>query len=175
MSVRDKAIEFLTRRVVPGVHFTYGEPSDPRWTEEWSKAEALYLALVGTIDWQRVVLEAWSRHNALHPSDDAEKGIWYDSLCGECVREALLTQDSVTRWAGPAEPVRPPVTLAPGPIPQPALVDAIRVDIRRWRRECYGRGARGRKYDGTSVDDRLAERIAETMAGRREEGTGGTS
>jgi hypothetical protein len=98
VAVRDRAAEWLAKRVLPGVHFSYGVPSDARWPEERDKADALFVELVRHIDWNRVLIEAQIRHSALHEPDRD-----FDAVCGECLRKALLIQQSLTSWAVPGE------------------------------------------------------------------------
>lgn len=90
MSIREKAIESLVCRVLD-YHFRYGEPTDPRYYGEREKAESTYEDLIRSMDWNRALIEAQSRHLAFGHEP-------YSEPCGERLREALLTTDTLPRW-----------------------------------------------------------------------------
>lgn len=64
----------------------------------------------GAVNWPRMLFEAASRHALLHPDRPAEDDQQYPSpvagLCGECLREAFLADDTGAQdWtARPASP-----------------------------------------------------------------------
>ncbi len=47
------------------------------------------------VSWDRLLMEASFRHNALHSDKEQDKHFWNlaKGVCGECLREALLAED----------------------------------------------------------------------------------
>ena len=60
-------------------------------------AEQLYVTLVESIDWSRVVLEATGRCLRVHDNEDI------DTPCGECVHAAMLAENTFPDWDKPTE------------------------------------------------------------------------
>lgn len=64
--------------------------------------ERVFERVVDSIDWNRVMLEALSRHLALEKDPDHDpRGVgadWDDLLCPECLCEALLADDTIVSW-----------------------------------------------------------------------------
>jgi hypothetical protein len=55
--------------------------------------EALYVRMVESTDWNRVILEASTRHLALDHDPPEDRGVRLfavEGICGECLNEALL-------------------------------------------------------------------------------------
>lgn len=106
MPVREKAINSMASRRLPDVWFSGGLPSDPRWYEVAEECEDLYDHLVNVIDWTRVLLEASGRHLAFNHGTDEGDPLHLDdddeAPCGECVREAMLAQNTFVDWRAQA-------------------------------------------------------------------------
>ncbi|MGW1615675.1 hypothetical protein ACWCQZ_40750 [Streptomyces sp. NPDC002285] len=73
-------------------------------------AAAIVERLAEVVNWPRLLFEAASRHIRLHPDITAEDDPQYpahvDGVCGECLREAFLADDTgAQNWD--ARPVSP--------------------------------------------------------------------
>jgi hypothetical protein len=97
------AVEALRQDVIgPGHNYSFGEiatmPVEPYDAVTDAMAAILERVAVA-VDWQRLLVEASWRHMLLHP-DHKEELLKYQSeaanVCGECLAEALLTQDKYT-------------------------------------------------------------------------------
>lgn len=103
MPVRDKAIAALARALDGPVLFNVDgtvklgarEMTPDEFYERYGGA---YIQMIDSIDWNRVLLEANSRHYALEHTDHVEvedgRGIGIAIVCPECVCEALLAPDT---------------------------------------------------------------------------------
>lgn len=117
MPVRNKAVESMAHRRLPGVWFSYGEPSDGRWPEVVVECDKVYQQFVENIDWTRVLLEASGRHLAFNHGTDRGDPLHLDdddeAPCGECVQAALLCDDTWPNWQDQAiaEGWRDPVSV----------------------------------------------------------------
>jgi len=67
------------------------------WYETCEAASIVFERIVDNVDWKRVMIEATGRHFAAGHPEDSQTG----HVCGDCVREALLSED---RWANEVEP-----------------------------------------------------------------------
>lgn len=81
------------------------EGVDPlEWERSRALAEKLYVDLVETIDFTRVLIEAQGRHLSVHPDKGvllASAGIgdaFTTSICPECITEVLLAQETRPSW-----------------------------------------------------------------------------
>lgn len=134
MPVRKKAIANLAAGLIGDQWYRYGicesmPHKDNRAVIEL--IEAIYVRLAEYIDWNRVVLEASSRHMALDHDAAENDGIslGVEDICGECVCEALLALDfggtAFSKWK--EEPKSPresdgshPLPLGMGSRPRPS-------------------------------------------------------
>lgn len=91
MPVRERAVEFLMRERV-GDQVWHGHTGrcqtmkTSEYVQAQIEADALYVGLVNTINWNRVLLVAISRHARLKHDEGA-------GICGECVKDALKQLD----------------------------------------------------------------------------------
>lgn len=74
-------------------------------------AAAIVERTAAAVNWQRLLFEAASRHALLHPDrsaeDDAQYAAPVTGLCGECLREAFLADDTGAQdWAARPEAPR---------------------------------------------------------------------
>lgn len=116
MPVRDRVVTRLTEDVVgPQVwNNARGARCQTMPTEDYYRtgdaADAVYERIVDDIDWNRVLLEAASRHFDLlrdgthRPAGLDLHDMFEDTLCPDCLREALLADETIPRHA--PEPAR---------------------------------------------------------------------
>jgi hypothetical protein len=106
MPVRDKAIDRVLRTVLDGTPMSFNnldwtaQVGDEIMTRDefnqrfWDPIDRAYEAVVDSIDWNRVLLEATGRHIALkHPDED-----YTGMLCAECLCESLLADATFVSW-----------------------------------------------------------------------------
>lgn len=106
MPVRDRTGEQLTRDVV-GIQVFNGlvgvcvtMPNDA-YDDVRAAVDALYERFVDAIDWNRIRIEAESRHISLGPAHHRDTHREAEDVCGDCIREALLVGDGdPQRWPG---------------------------------------------------------------------------
>lgn len=104
MPVRDKAVARALKSL--GLRVWYnnmlltanvdgiGEmPRDQFDRDIWEPVDRAYEAVVDSIDWNRVFLEACARHIELKHEDEN-----YGMICEECLNEALLAKDTWIDW-----------------------------------------------------------------------------
>lgn len=106
MPVREKAIDKALRTILAGQNMSF---NNVHWTAQigdevmtrdefderyWDPIDRVYEAVVDSIDWNRVLLEATQRHISLKHSDED----YYGFLCPECVGEALLADTTFVSW-----------------------------------------------------------------------------
>lgn len=97
MPERDKVVDGMMRRRY-GEQVFNGLTGECRTMSDYRDREAEmdveFEAIVRNIDWNRVLLTAWGRHAALKHEGWSES----EAVCGECVREALLTTTTFVSW-----------------------------------------------------------------------------
>lgn len=119
MPVRDKAVYRLLEDIIGVRTFDgrTGEPGfgDPMTAAAYSYAhrgvQAMYVRMVESVDWSRVLIEATSR--CIQLGHDHERTESFLTVCGESVRCAMLSRDWAgtrdwTTWVEPA--ITPPIT-----------------------------------------------------------------
>jgi hypothetical protein len=136
MPVREKAISNLMAGLIGDQWYRHGicESMPHKDNQAVSElVEAIYVRLMDRLDWNRVILEASSRHLALehdrHPTVNEISLFGVDGICGECVNEALLALDFGGKHIGAwkKEPESPresegshPLPLGMGAQPRPS-------------------------------------------------------
>jgi hypothetical protein len=101
MPERREVVTFLTERVV-GTHVWDGRTGEPqtipadRWDATRDAADELWERIVAQVNWNRILIEATSRHLNIHP--DLPGAALNEGPCGNCVREALLRGED-GQWA----------------------------------------------------------------------------
>lgn len=117
MPVREKACDtaFYALMGDTPFHF-YNNPAGPTATingvtmprEEFRERfsdpiERIYERVVDSIDWNRVMIEAWQRHMAVGHGAEGEADEYSfpftPQICPECLCEALLADDTSPRWS----------------------------------------------------------------------------
>jgi hypothetical protein len=110
MPVRAKAGRYITELFAGGQWFSHGEcQTMPHADYEAAReaGDALFEAVVENIDWNRVLIEATSRHLSLvvkdcHPPvrgwNPNGSDLEVEKPCAECIREALLAEDRTMDW-----------------------------------------------------------------------------
>ncbi|MEU7591178.1 hypothetical protein AB0A95_33400 [Micromonospora sp. NPDC049230] len=88
MPVRRNVVRHLVQSVV-GIHVWDGLAGEPvtiprtEWDRAVDSADQLYDELIREVDWNRILIEARSRHVQMHINTDPNP-------CGECIQQVLL-------------------------------------------------------------------------------------
>lgn len=97
MPVRVNVAFQLTNKILKSKKWAWG---NREWAEAWDEAElvadAIYVDVIDTIDWQRIMIESCTIHLE-KPEEHQERFEFRDRdgyvVCGWCIREALLNTD----------------------------------------------------------------------------------
>lgn len=110
MPVRAKAAATLANTLTGGLSFNnledtvklgpLGERTTVSYDEYEATYDAAYVAVIDSIDWNRVLIGATQRHLALQEIGEHGEpfGDFGDELCPECVCEALLAREGWPNW-----------------------------------------------------------------------------
>lgn len=112
MPIRNRIVTLLTEDVVGAQWWdnSAGSVCMSMPTDDYDRtrdaAEVLYERIVDRIDWNRILIEASSRHFDLcragtHPERSGSKAVYWEDLentiCPDCLREAMLADDTRPR------------------------------------------------------------------------------
>lgn len=93
MPVRERVEESLTVGLIGDQWFRMGvcqSMPDADYCAVRELASAIFVRMVDRTDWNRVLLEAQGRHMAVHDTEGKGYLLGDESVCGECINEALL-------------------------------------------------------------------------------------
>lgn len=105
MPVRDKVVGRAVKELYGWTHFNNlkltaykgdQEYDGKVYDEDFNRIDKLWVSIIDSIDWNRVMLEATTRHIALDHSDPRV------GACHECVQEALLACRTWQDWKNDA-------------------------------------------------------------------------
>lgn len=95
------------------------EITDEDWETAQQTADRVYVDLIESIDFQRILIETNKRHLTVHPEKTtlmaaADIGVsTYEAICHECMTEVLLALDTNPPWTEQADSPRYTMYTAP--------------------------------------------------------------
>ena len=120
MPERDKQVDMMARTIAGAGprrwNTRLGERpanmSEDAWQAGRATADRVYVDMMETFDFQRILIEANKRHLAVHPNKTtllaaADIGVMtVEAICHDCIREVMLATDTNPPWTEEASSPR---------------------------------------------------------------------